>query len=330
MLPDVIFPAVVESLPDAVVIASRSGSIEFLNSQTEALFGYERKELLGEPVEMLVPEEHRQKHTSYRGDFTRHPGTRPMGVGVELWGQRKDGSQFPVEISLSPLVRGTQMYVTSVIRDLTERQQMRSEIEAERDRQRIAMDLHDGTIQNIYAIGLGLEMALGDLVQDPVGAGRRIDTSIEQLNEVVADIRAYIFDLRAGRYSGNLLQDLASTTEEFAASAGIPVDRDFPTGLSSLRDDRAGALLQIVRESLSNIRKHAVAARVAVRLIDERDAVTLEVQDDGRGFDAGIALPETHRGLRNMKLRTQRLGGVFDIETSPGAGTLLRIRMPAR
>lgn len=328
MLPDVIFPAVVESLPDAVVIASRAGTIEFLNSQTEALFGYERKELLGQPVEILVPYEYRQTHGSHRGKYTRNPGIRPMGVGIELWGQRKDGSQFPVEISLSPLVRGTQMYITSVIRDLTERQQMRSEIEADRDRQRIAMDLHDGTIQNIYAIGLGLELALGELVQDPVDAGRRIDTSIEQLNQVVADIRAYIFDLRAGRYSGNLLQDLASTVEEFSAGAGIAIDRDFQATAEGLREDRAGALLQIVRESLSNIRKHAAASRVAVRLSDDRGMLTLEVQDDGSGFDAAIALPETHRGLRNMKLRTQRLGGVFDVETSPGAGTLLRVRMP--
>jgi PAS domain S-box-containing protein len=176
-LSDTIFRALVETLPDAVVIASREGKILLVNGQTEALFGYERQELMDQPVETLVPDELHEIHRRHREQYARYPGTRPMGIGLELMGRRKDGSRFPIEIGLSPLVRGQQMFVTAVIRDVTERNRMRGELEMQRDRQRIAMDLHDGTIQSIYAIGLGLELALGDVAGDPVEAGRRIDGS---------------------------------------------------------------------------------------------------------------------------------------------------------
>jgi signal transduction histidine kinase len=88
-------------------------------------------------------------------------------------------------------------------------------------------------------------------------------------------------------------------------------------------------MLHIAREALSNVRKHAGASRVTLTVTDERDAVTMEIIDDGAGFEAAVDRAETHRGLRNMKLRTQRLGGVFDLESAPGNGTALRIRMPA-
>jgi len=220
------------------------------------------------------------------------------------------------------------MYVTSVIRDLSERNQMRSELETERERQRIAMDLHDGTIQSIYAVGLGLELALTDLVSDPVGAGKRIDSSIEQLGSVVGDIRAYIFDLRSVRYSGNLAHDLALTVEEFRAITMIDVESQLRATAPSLRDDRAAAVLHIVREALANVRKHAGASRVTLGVSENRDAVTIEIHDDGVGFAAPPELSETHRGLRNMRLRTQRLGGVFDVESAPGQGATIRVRMP--
>jgi protein-histidine pros-kinase len=328
MLPDKIFKAVVEALPDAVVIANQAGTIELVNGQAEALFGYERDELLAQPVEILVPDEFRDAHIGHRDQYVRHPGTRPMGVGVELLGRRKNGQMFPVEISLSPLVRGTDTYITSVIRDLSERNHMRNQLEMEQERQRIAMDLHDGTIQSIYATALALELALGDIVQDPVVAGKRVDSSITQLNGVIGDIRAYIFDLRPVHCSGDLLHDLAATIDEFRASTQLQVSPQLPPSISELRDDRAAAMLHITREALSNIRKHARASAIAVAVVDLDQAIHLQVQDDGVGFQAAALQGQTHRGLRNMRLRTQRLGGAFDLESAPGAGTTLRVRMP--
>jgi protein-histidine pros-kinase len=109
--------------PDAKVIIKQSGDIFLVNSQTERLFGYSREELLGQPVEVLIPERFRVNHPSYREAFFQTPRVRPLGGAGELYGLRKNGTEFPVEISLSPLETEEGVFVSSAIRDITTRKQ---------------------------------------------------------------------------------------------------------------------------------------------------------------------------------------------------------------
>jgi PAS domain S-box-containing protein len=126
------FRKLLEAAPDAMVITNQAGMIQLVNTQTETLFGYPRQEILGQPVEVLIPHRFRDRHMAYRRDYSALPHARAMGEGLELFGRRKDGSEFPVEVSLSPIETYEEGLIASAIRDATQRKQIQERLEEQR------------------------------------------------------------------------------------------------------------------------------------------------------------------------------------------------------
>ena len=161
-----------ESAPDAMVIVDRAGKIVFVNSQAERIFGYAPRELIGQPVEVLIPEQLRHAHVRDRTEYIADPRTRPMGMGLELRGRRKDGSTFPVEISLSPIEDAEGRFVASAIRDITERKGIEVALRLSEERfRRIVAEVKD------YAI----------IMLDPQGRVKSWNEGAQRINGYRAD-----------------------------------------------------------------------------------------------------------------------------------------------
>ncbi len=208
-------------------------------------------------------------------------------------------------------------------------QRIRTEIITE-ERERIGMDLHDGIIQSLYGIGLSLEHARMDLNNGKSNGIAEIEKSMKALEAAIADIRAYILDLRPRQLRhNNLLEGMRSLIREFRANTMVDVDlTGSPQDVEGLARLQMEALYHIFQESLSNTAKHARATKVSVRLWRKDDRVMLRVNDNGTGFE--IAKPD-HRighGLSNMRARAEGVGGGIEVISVRKQGTTLLAWMP--
>jgi signal transduction histidine kinase len=194
------------------------------------------------------------------------------------------------------------------------------------DRERIAKELHDGVIQSLFAVGMGMQ-ATATMSRDPE-LQRRIESAVEEMDGVIRDLRNYIFGLRPGILADRQLdQALRSLAEDFQEKTGVLAVLDVNPRVAAELASRAGEIVQLVREALSNVGRHANAMTCRVTLRFDDGGALLEIDDDGSGFDVEPARDQG-QGLGNLRARAEALGGDLMIQSAPGQGTAVRLLIP--
>lgn len=326
---------VFDAAPDGILLVDSQGVVRQANLQAARLFGYEPGELIGQAVELLVPATLRVAHRRHRETYVENPHTRPMGIGMELAGVRKDGARIPVEISLSPLKSSQGDMVIATVRDLTERQRLKgfgvaALNAAEEERRRIARELHDETAQALAALLMNLTVLQRSL--HDADLSKEVATLRTRLIEATEGVRRIARGLRPPELEDvGLAAALRSFVRERFPSGTVEVE--FDGSQSRLTLEQSLVAYRIAQEALSNAVRHAGAEHVRLTLREDADGgeVVLEVEDDGAGFELErVTEPGAGLGLIGMEERAQIAGGRLELESERGRGTCVRVRIPVK
>jgi PAS domain S-box-containing protein len=324
------FRGVAEAVADAIVLANREGRIVMTNPQAESMFGYAQQELIGQPVEILMPDRFRKGHLDHRSAYSQKPVARPMGKGLELTAVRKDGSELPVEIRLTPIETAKGTIVATTIRDITERkllvQQARWASVLE-ERSRMARDVHDTLAQAFTGIVLNLEAAEEEAQDLSEEVRRRIGTARDVARQSLEEVRRSILALSSAL---PVQGDLANSIREFVArsssSTKTRVEFSVQGTLRHLDSALEENLLRIAQQATDNALQHARASSVRIELAFDETMVQLTITDDGQGFDVKKA--GRGSGLSGMRERAKEIGGKFELKSQPGKGTRVAVKIP--
>jgi PAS domain S-box-containing protein len=330
------FSSVVDAAPDGILIVDRDGTIVFTNRQVSALFGYGSDELVGLSVDALLPDNLRAGHRAHRTHYQADPQVRPMGLDMKLKARRKDGNEFPVEISLSPVSAGDETFVVAAVRDITARvdaeerlrQSQSALLEAEQvlavadDRERIARDLHDTVIQRLFAAGLSLQATAS---RTDEGVRDRIENIVDDLDQTIRDVRTAVFSLQSSRPSERGLRGLLlDVTSDARTTIGFEPRVQFDGPVESIDESVAEHLVPVLREALSNVAKHAKASEVRVSVAVGSN-VELTVADNGVGVPDAVF---GGNGLDNLRSRAESMGGHCEVTPRNGGGSVVHWSVP--
>jgi PAS domain S-box-containing protein len=318
--------AMLEAALDAVVTMDHRGRVLGWNHAAEAIFGFTANEAIGaEMAELIVPDSLREAHRRGLARFIETETPVVLDRRLELTGRRKDGTELPVELTITRIALPGAATFTGYLRDITERKQAEEALRASRarlvevadaERRRIQRNLHDGAQQRLTSVLL----SLGRVRETPDGHDGLLDQAIDELAAGLQELR----ELASGLHPSVLSErGLVAALEALALRAPVPVD------LEAVPDRRLperveAAAYYVVAEALANVQKHASARRVVVRASVDGDELVVEVVDDGAG-----GADREGGGLRGLADRVEALGGTLTVESPAHGGTRLLARMPS-
>ena len=338
---------ILDSAMDAIITVDSRQHIVLFNRAAEDVFGCPRDQAIGAPLAWFIPERFRHAHSGLVQRFGDiGASSRRMGGGQRIvMGLRRNGEEFPLDASISHIVEEGEHFFTVILRDVTERVQneealreSREEIRnlalaasavREQEKSRIARELHDELGQALTALKIDVTWLREHLRGGPDSMLAKLTSMQVLLDGTVAAARRISSDLRP-----LMLDDLGLVAacewlaHNFQQRTGTPCELVLGRGELDLRDPYATAVFRVMQESLTNVAKHAEASQVEATLERSGETVTLTVRDNGRGFDTSAPRKQGSYGMVGLRERAYLLGGDIHIESAPGQGTLVEMRIP--
>ncbi len=315
--------ALLAASPDGVLLVDATGTIVLANPAAASIFGRPVDDLVGLSVDELVPSEQRDTHVKHRADYSANARRRPMGSGLQLFGQQADGFLFPIEISLSPVDIDGDAYTIAAVRDVTERQEVQAHVARLHERERIARDLHDMVIQRLFAAGMTLQAMVPKA--QPQKVSDRIAATVGELDDTIRELRIAVFKLNDQDARRSLSSVVTDLVKDRSSTIGFPVELRIDGELDDLPDYVGEQLVATVTEGLSNVIRHARASAASVEVVRREDDVRLTIADNGCGIPQS---PKRKGGLSNMMWRAAELGGTLTVGPNTPSGTRLVWSVP--